>query len=167
MVGSVIGLTDPKIPGSSMTAQMKYGDTSKRDLAKDDIDGLTYLYFDTKDTSCTKPAAPGANGCTTGTPAGDGPPVTGDGPPVTGDGKPPVTGDGPPVTGDGLPSGDGYQPGGDGYIPSGDGSGGTGGDDDDGCGCKLGYQGRLPLKALLLLALPLVILITRRRRRNG
>jgi hypothetical protein len=165
MVGSVIGLTDPKIAGSSMTAQMTYGDTSKRDLAQDDIDGLTYLYFDTADTSCTKPGAPGANGCTGGTPATDGPPLTGDGKPPAGDGNPPVTGDGPPASGDGyVPSGDGYVPSGDGYIPGGDAGSGGGGDDDDGCGCKLGHRGRLPLKALLLLALPVVLLVLRRRR---
>lgn len=81
LVGGMIGLTDSNVVGSSMYPGSYYGDTSKRTLAQDDIDGLVYLY---KVASCPAPPAPGASGCSAlppdaGVPDG---PVAGDGGPA-------------------------------------------------------------------------------------
>jgi hypothetical protein len=107
--------------------------------------GAQLVYFDSADTTCTKPTVPN---CQTTAPPGDGPPA-GDGQPPTGDGQPP-TGDGPAI-GDGGVTGD------VGGLPPGE---------DDGC-CRVSHARTtsLPFVALLGLALLAVLGLTRRRRR--
>lgn len=107
--------------------------------------GAAISYFDTADTTCTKPTIPN---CQPTAPPGDGPPA--------GDGQPP-TGDGQPPTGDSGPSGDGSVATGDaGGLPPGE---------DDGC-CRVGHarSTSLPFVALLGLALLALLGLTRRRR---
>jgi len=175
MAGSVIGLTDSKVATASMWPTMKFGDTSKRALDPDDIKGLTHLYLDKSNASCTAPPPPGADGCEGSAPSPDGQPTPGDGQPdgqpVTGDGQPVVT-DAPVYTEAGMPIVDGT---GSGCTSSADCPSGevctkegvcvkTGGD-DDGCGCRFGLPGRLPLPALLLaLGMILGLFVLRRRR---
>jgi MYXO-CTERM domain-containing protein len=60
LIGGMIGLTDSNVVGSTMYPGISYGDTSKRSLAQDDIDGLVHLY---PVASCPAPPAPGPNGC--------------------------------------------------------------------------------------------------------
>lgn len=61
-VGSVIGLTDSAVPGSTMIPTVTGGDTDKRTLSQDDIDGIVYIY---KEPGCPDPPAPGPDGCYT------------------------------------------------------------------------------------------------------
>ena len=63
LAGGGLGLNDSNVAGSTMYNKIAFGDTSKRTLAKDDINGITYLY---RDPSCAAPPAPGASGCTSG-----------------------------------------------------------------------------------------------------
>jgi hypothetical protein len=76
-IGNVIGLDDSNVPGASMYPGLVFGDTSKRTLAQDDIDGLVYLY---KATGCPAPPPPGANGCSVAPPPDAGPPSDGTAP---------------------------------------------------------------------------------------
>jgi hypothetical protein len=62
LIGGVIGLADSGVKGASMYPGMTFGDITKRTLAQDDIDGLTYLYLK---TGCTKPPPPTDGGVTT------------------------------------------------------------------------------------------------------
>ena len=146
MAGAMIGLTDSTVTTASMYPQMKFGDTSKRALDQDDIDGISHLYFNAADTTCTKPTPPGASGCTGSAPVGDG------GTTPTGDGGTTPTGDGSAIyTEAGI------------IYPDG---GGTGsGDDDDGCGCRFAAAPELPVPAALLVGLVLGLLVLRRRKR--
>ena len=63
LIGGGIGLDDSKVAGATMYNQIKFGDTTKRSLHQDDINGLIYLY---KDKGCPSPPAPGSNGCSSG-----------------------------------------------------------------------------------------------------
>ena len=142
MVGLVIGLADPGDAGSSLyTGPMKYGDVTKRTLTQDDMDGLRYVYLDTEDPSCTRPAAPGGDGCSGGqAPAGDG--------------QGPGGGDGPATQGDAGPK------------PGGDAAGEPTGQ-DGGCACRAGSPSSdLPLSGLLWLGV-LLALGQRRVHRRG
>lgn len=69
-IGHVIGLDDSKVPGATMYPGIAYGDTSKRTLEQDDINGLVYLY---KAASCPAPPPPGPNGCSAPPPPSDAP----------------------------------------------------------------------------------------------
>lgn len=89
LIGSVIGLTDSKVKDASMYSSIAYGETSKRTLHQDDINGLIYLY---KDKGCPSPPAPGAGGCSSGTTSPD------SGPPKLDTGVPPKTDSSPPAT---------------------------------------------------------------------
>lgn len=59
-IGAVIGLDDSKVKTATMYNKITYGDTSKRALDQDDINGVTYLY---KATGCPSPPPPGKGGC--------------------------------------------------------------------------------------------------------
>jgi hypothetical protein len=94
-IGNVIGLDDSNVPGASMYPGLVFGDTSKRTLAQDDIDGLVYLY---QATGCPSPPPPGANGCSVAPPSDGGP--SPDGAPSDGA----VVGDGTAATDAASPS---------------------------------------------------------------
>jgi MYXO-CTERM domain-containing protein len=70
-IGSVVGLTDSKVLGASMYPGISYGDTSKRSLHLDDVNGLVYLY---QQAGCAAPPAPGATGCSAAPPVDAGVP---------------------------------------------------------------------------------------------
>lgn len=99
-IGHVIGLDDSTVPTATMYPSISYGDTSKRVLDPDDIDGLTYLY---PLASCPAPPPPGPNGCST-TPAPDGGPPADAGPPAD-LGPSPDGSDAAPVDAGPLPDG--------------------------------------------------------------
>jgi MYXO-CTERM domain-containing protein len=61
-IGKLIGLADSKTPNTVMFPDVGFGQTSKRTLTGDEIEAIQYLY--TK-TGCTKPPAPGSDGCRT------------------------------------------------------------------------------------------------------
>lgn len=63
-IGRAIGLDDSNVLGASMAPTITFGDTSKRSLAQDDMDGLAYLYPVTS-PGCPTPPQPGSNGCST------------------------------------------------------------------------------------------------------
>jgi uncharacterized protein (TIGR03382 family) len=63
-IGRAIGLDDSNVLGASMAPNITFGDTSKRTLAQDDMDGLAYLYPVTS-PGCPAPPQPGSNGCST------------------------------------------------------------------------------------------------------
>jgi len=186
LVGGVIGLTDSGIKGTTMSGKITYGETAKRTLAQDDMDGVSHLYLV---KGCPAPPSPGSNGCSKGIPVGDGPPPKLDLGPVNEGGT-----DGPsteggadgPVSGDKQASFDGPTSGSEtsteggsakqctstsqcpaGYICSAEGQcvklGGQEGEDEEGCGCGVGARGggRLALLSLLLLG---GLLLLRRRR---
>ena len=187
-VGGVIGLKDSKVAGSSMYNGFKPGDTTKRSLHQDDINGLLYLYGT---SACPKPPAPGAGGCSAGTaPPGDGPVK----PPADGPVKPPADGPvKPPADGPVTPPADGSSPGNEGsttwpdsgpaqYDTNGGSTGctkqtdcaagelctiegkcvkqGAGGEEDDGGCCSVGHRSG-PVGPLLLLGL---LALLRRRK---
>jgi hypothetical protein len=68
LVGGVIGMAKSTVPGATMYPDTQFGDTSKRTLAQDDIDGVTYLY---PDPSCPTPPPPDPS-CTAASDAGPG-----------------------------------------------------------------------------------------------
>ena len=170
--------------GSWLNVAITYGETAKRTLAQDDVDGLSHLYLV---KGCAAPPSPGSNGCSKGTPVGDGPPPKldlgpsneggADGPSTEGGRDGPVSGD-KPASFDGPTSGsEASAEGGSakqctstsqcpaGYICSAEGQcvkvGGQQ-EEDEGCGCQVGSRGggRLALLSLLLGGL----LLLRRRR---
>jgi MYXO-CTERM domain-containing protein len=187
-IGKMIGLKDSKTPNTVMFPDVGFGQTSKRTLTSDEIEAIQYLY--TK-TGCTKPPAPGADGCRTvsnppppppGTDGGTSPPPAGaDGggtnpPPSTGsDGAPP-----PDPSADASPPGtypDGGGGGGLGCTSSAEcaagevctaegkcvplSSGASGGGDDGGC---VVAPASPPAPSLILLLGLAVIGLLRRRR---
>jgi len=156
LVGGVIGLADSGIKGTTMSGKITYGETAKRTLAQDDIDGVRHLYLS---KGCPAPPKPGSNGCSKGTPVGDGPPPkldagpAADGPVADGPQKPAEGGADKPPTADGPTSGSeastaDSKPGqctatsqcSPGSICSAEGQCvKIGGDDEDGgCGCRVG-----------------------------
>lgn len=65
-IGKIIGLWDSNVSGSVLDNNgLKFGDSSKRTLTQDDINGLTFLY---KASDCPDPPAPGTDNCSSGTP---------------------------------------------------------------------------------------------------
>ncbi len=185
LIGGGIGLDDSKVAGATMENKIKYGDTSKRSLHQDDINGLVYLY---KNPGCPSPPPPGSNGCSKGgttktdgpvkppkdgkvTPPKDGP-VT---PPKDGPVTPPKDG-GVDSTTTGNEGGTTYPEGGT-YADTGGGSGctkhsdcasgvctiegkcvkqGGGEDDDGGCSCEVPAAPGPALPLALLLGLALL-----------
>lgn len=178
LVGGVIGLTDNGIKGTTMSGKITYGETAKRTLAQDDMDGVRHLYLG---AGCAAPPAPGSNGCSKGTPVGDGPPPKLDmGPAKEGGADGPGT-DGPAASDNSAspdgPYSDSDKSGADstqkqctatsqcdtGYICSAEGQCvKMGGEEEEGCGCEVSPSGdgRLALLSLLLSGLWL----SRRRR---
>ena len=178
LIGGVIGLADSGIKGTTMSGKITYGETAKRTLAQDDIDGLTHLYLV---KGCPAPPSPGSNGCSKGTPVGDGPPPAldlGPAPDSGADGPTTKEGGGSdgPASGETSGSADGPLASpeastadssgkqctsssqcADGYICSAEGAcvklGGGEGDDDDGCGCEVGQGGGGGMALLGLLCL--------------
>lgn len=59
-VGQLIGLTDSKVKNTVMFPDVGFGQTAKRTLTADDLAGIQQMYLA---AGCTKPAAPGADGC--------------------------------------------------------------------------------------------------------
>ena len=86
LIGGAIGLDDSKVVGATMYNKITFGDTTKRTLHQDDLDGLIYLY---KDKGCPSPPSPGANGCSSGSTTTPDGPVT---PPKDGAVTPPKDG---------------------------------------------------------------------------
>jgi hypothetical protein len=182
LIGQVIGLEDSTVPGATMYPGLNYGDTSKQTLAQDDIDGLVYLY---KKAGCPDPPPPGPSGCSGGSPATDGGTQPGQeggvSPGQEGGVVPPGKEGGvvPPGKEAGQPGSDGipsyYDFGGYGCVPPCASDEvctidkvcvKVGGDEDDGCGCRLlGKHAGLPLPALMV-ALVIGFVLTIRRKRN-
>jgi hypothetical protein len=182
LIGQVIGLEDSNVAGATMYPGLKYGDTSKQSLEQDDIDGLVYLY---KVTTCPDPPPPGPSGCSGGTPVTDGGVQPGQEggvqPGQEGGVQPGQEGGVQPGQEGGLPGSDGVPP----FYDFGTGNGCYppcasdevctidkvcvkvgGGDEDDGCGCRLlGRHAGLPLPALMV-ALVIGFVLTIRRKRK-
>lgn len=172
LVGGVIGLADSKIAGATMSGKITYGDTSKRTLAQDDLDGLRHLYLA---KGCPAPPTPGKDGCSTGTPVTDGPPPKLDVTPAQQDAGADKQGGGDTFVGS-----DGASPRpeasvgdsnagnctatsqcGAGQICSTEGQCvNVGGDDDEGCSCAVGQGGG----GSALLGLFALLWMLRRRR---
>lgn len=94
-LGEALGLEASKVKTASLHDKYSYGDTSKRALDTDDIQGITYLYLK---SGCTSPPAPDATGCSKTAPAPDGGPPASDGPVPQTDTGP--AGDGPVTAAD-------------------------------------------------------------------
>jgi hypothetical protein len=178
LIGGVIGLADSSVKGATMYPGMTFGDTSKQTLAKDDIDGLTYLYLK---SGCTKPPPPSDGGVTTkdgGTTTNDGGTTTKDG--GTTPGKDSSTpGSDSSVTTDGGVT-PGYDYGGGSQCTSSSQCAadevctaegfckkiGGGGEEDDGC-CRVSHaRSSTGLPYLCLLGLAVLLGLARRRRRR-
>jgi MYXO-CTERM domain-containing protein len=166
-VGLLIGLGYSQQAGKVMTkGEVTFGQVTKRTLTQDDINALVALY---PSGTCPAPPPPDASCAATppppteaGVPKND----SGTTPPPPGKDSttPPPAGDGPPI-GPVSEAGVPITPQTDAAIPGSD-SGGSGGGEDDGCGCHVGGPARRsPLRpGLLLAALALALLLVTRRR---
>lgn len=162
MIGTVIGLTYSNVKSSVMSSDpFQYCSTNRRTLTQDDKDGLAYLYYD---KSCTKPAEPGADGCSSGT----SPTTDGGAKPTTDAGTRPATdGGGTNPTSDGGNSVPRTEAG----LPLFDMSGGSpeagvlpAAGEDSGC-CRVSHaRGDSGTGVVVLLGLAIALLLMRRGR---
>jgi hypothetical protein len=152
VIPAVIGL---QVGDSSKGYQAPFSyDKEVTTLCQGHIDAVTYSYFDSAGSGCTKPTAPPV--CSQATTPGDGS-VAGDGPHKL---------DGGVVKNDtgGGPPGDGYIPSGDGWIPASDAGLPPGDGDDDGC-CRVSHARSNSVPFLTLLGFALLLVLARRRRK--